>query len=57
MTEQAGRLASGARQTADAVGSALSGAVALVALLLPRREAAAAEKPAEEKEPVAGGVR
>jgi EmrB/QacA subfamily drug resistance transporter len=65
LKQQAAQLASGARQMADAVGSAFSAAVAhtslvgavvlgigtvLVAVLLPRREAAAAEVEEEEKE-------
>ncbi|MEU7049109.1 MFS transporter [Streptomyces eurythermus] len=65
LKQQAGELASGARQMADAVGSAFSDAVAhtslvgavilgvgtvLVAVLLPRREAATAEKQDAEKE-------
>ncbi|MGW8703175.1 MFS transporter [Streptomyces eurythermus] len=65
LKQQAGELATGARQMADAVGSAFSDAVAhtslvgavilgvgtvLVAVLLPRREAATAEKQDAEKE-------
>jgi hypothetical protein len=65
LRQQAAELASGARQTADAVGSSFSAAVAhtslvgavilgigtvLVAVLLPRREAAAPEAKTEEKE-------
>ncbi|GGR99504.1 MULTISPECIES: MFS transporter [Streptomyces] len=65
LKQQAGELASGARQMADAVGSAFSDAVAhtslvgavilgvgtvLVAVLLPRHEAAAQEKENAEKE-------
>ncbi|MEU3953421.1 MFS transporter [Streptomyces achromogenes] len=65
LKQQAGELATGARQMADAVGSAFSDAVAhtslvgavilgvgtvLVAVLLPRREAATAEKRDAEKE-------
>ncbi|GGZ19779.1 MFS transporter [Streptomyces olivaceoviridis] len=65
LKQQAGELAAGARQMADAVGSAFSDAVAhtsmvgavilgigtvLVAVLLPRREAGAPEAAAEEEE-------
>ncbi|MCZ0209106.1 MFS transporter [Streptomyces achromogenes] len=65
LKQQAGELATGARQMADAVGSAFSDAVAhtslvgavilgvgtvLVAVLLPRREAATADKQDAEKE-------
>ncbi|MFF5437512.1 MFS transporter [Streptomyces achromogenes] len=65
LKQQAGELATGARQMADAVGSAFSDAVAhtslvgavilgvgtvLVAVLLPRREAATAEQQDAEKE-------
>ncbi|WP_181794639.1 MFS transporter [Streptomyces sp. WELS2] len=65
LKQQAGELASGARQMADAVGSAFSDAVAhtslvgavilgvgtvLVAVLLPRREAATAQGEDAEKE-------
>jgi EmrB/QacA subfamily drug resistance transporter len=65
LRQQAAELASGARQTADAVGSSFSAAVAhtslvgavilgigtvLVAVLLPRREAAAPKAKTEEKE-------
>ncbi|MFG2932382.1 MFS transporter [Streptomyces achromogenes] len=65
LKQQAGELATGARQMADAVGSAFSDAVAhtslvgavilgvgtvLVAVLLPRREAATADKQDADKE-------
>ncbi|CAL9295025.1 MFS transporter [Streptomyces sp. SudanB182_2057] len=65
LKQQAGELASGARQMADAVGSAFSDAVAhtslvgavilgvgtvLVAVLLPRREAAGPQRQDAEKE-------
>lgn len=65
LKQQAGELAAGARQMADAVGSAFSDAVAhtslvgavilgvgtvLVAVLLPRREADAPQPEAEKKE-------
>ncbi|MFJ9819431.1 MFS transporter [Streptomyces sp. NPDC101151] len=65
LKEQAARLASGARQMADAVGSSFADAVArtslvgavvlgigtiLVAVLLPRREAAATTAPEEKAE-------
>ncbi|MET8565783.1 MFS transporter [Streptomyces flaveolus] len=65
LKQQAGELAAGARQMADAVGSAFSDAVAhtslvgavilgigtvLVAVLLPRREAGTPEAATEEKE-------
>ncbi|GAA2735839.1 MFS transporter [Streptomyces nogalater] len=66
LKQQAGELASGARQMADAVGSAFSDAVAhtslvgavilgvgtvLVAVLLPRRDAATPQEQDAEKEP------
>ncbi|WP_251094993.1 MFS transporter [Streptomyces sp. Caat 7-52] len=67
LKQQAGELAAGARQMADAVGSAFSDAVAhtslvgavvlgvgtvLVAVLLPRHESPAPEVKEEEKKPV-----
>ncbi|MCH0573020.1 MFS transporter [Streptomyces sp. MUM 136J] len=71
LTAQADQLAEGARRMADAVGSSFSDAVAhtslvgavvlgvgtvLVTLLLPRKERAVADEPAEVREPELSGI-